>query len=390
MLSEKSAETVRATLPAVSGSIGEIASVFYEKLFTAHPELLRDLFNRGNQANGAQQQALAGSIAAFASALLEHPDTPPETMLSRIAHKHASLGITCDQYSIVQAHLFAAIGEVLGSAVTDEVAAAWSEVYWRMADALMAKEARLHAEAGIADGDVWRDYRVVGRLPDGDVVTFQVRPVDGSPIPASRPGQYVSVQVPLPDGARQIRQYSLSGGPGDALRFTVKKVDGEVSTQLHEHVAEGDVLRIGPPSGDVTLDDGDGPVLLVSAGIGCTPMISMLSHLAATDSPRQVIAVHADRTQRTHALRADLDQLVAKLPDATAHVWYEAPEGRWPADRTGLVDLSAVDIPEGVTAYLCGPLPFLRSARAQLRALGVPAADIHYEVFGPDLWLGRD
>ena len=211
MLSEKSAETVRATLPAVSGSIGEIASVFYDKLFTAHPELLRDLFNRGNQANGAQQQALAGSIAAFASALLEHPDTPPETMLSRIAHKHASLGITPDQYEVVHTHLFAAIAEVLGSAVTDEVAAAWSEVYWLMADALMATEARLYAAADTPDGDVWRDYRVVGRLPDNEVVTFLVRPVDGSPIPASRPGQYVSVQVPLPDGARQIRQYSLSG-----------------------------------------------------------------------------------------------------------------------------------------------------------------------------------
>ncbi|MEV0699591.1 globin domain-containing protein [Saccharopolyspora sp. NPDC050389] len=394
MLSERSIETVRATLPAVSGAIGEIASVFYDKLFAAHPGLLRDLFNRGNQASGAQQQALAGSIAAFGSALLEYPGTPPEAMLSRIAHKHASLGITPDQYSIVHTNLFAAIAEVLGEAVTDEVAAAWSEVYWSMADALIAIEARLYAEAGIPDGDVWREYRVVGRLSDDDVVTFIVRPVDGSPIPASRPGQYVSVQVELPDGARQIRQYSLSGAPADALQFTVKKVvgqpDGEVSNHLHERIAEGDILRIGAPFGDVTLDDGDGPVLLASAGIGCTPMISMLNHLVATDSPRQVIAVHADRAQGAHAFRADLDQLVAKLPNATAHVWYEAPESPWPTDRAGLVDLTAISIPKGITAYLCGPLPFLRAARAQLRELGVPAADIHYEVFGPDLWLGQD
>ncbi|MEV5539862.1 globin domain-containing protein [Saccharopolyspora shandongensis] len=394
MLSEKSIEAVRATLPAVRGALGQIASVFYGKLFAAHPELLRDLFNRGNQASGEQQQALAGSIAAFASALLENPGTPPETMLSRIAHKHASLGITPDQYAIVHTNLFAAIAEVLGGAVTDEVAAAWSEVYWSMADALIAIEARLYAEAGTPGGDVWRDYRVVGCLPDNDVVTFLARPVDGSPPPASRPGQYVSVQVELPDGARQIRQYSLSGAPADAVQFTVKKVvgspDGEVSNHLHERVAEGDVLRIGAPFGDVTLEDGDGPVLLASAGIGCTPMISMLNHLAATGSPRRVIAVHADRAQGTHAFRADLDQLVAKLPDATAHVWYEDPGSPWPADRTGLVDLTAIGIPEGITAYLCGPLPFLRAVRAQLRELGVPAADIHYEIFGPDLWLAQD
>ncbi|GAA1898890.1 hypothetical protein GCM10009753_30100 [Streptantibioticus ferralitis] len=124
MLSEKSTRTIRATLPAVGAAIDEIAAVFYTKLFAAHPELERDLFNRGNQANGAQRQALAGSVAAFASALIEHPDVRPDTMLTRIAHKHASLGITRDQYEIVRTHLFAAIADVLGEAVTDEVAAA--------------------------------------------------------------------------------------------------------------------------------------------------------------------------------------------------------------------------------------------------------------------------
>ncbi len=118
-------------------------------------------------------------------------------------------------------------------------------------------------------------------------------------------------------------------------------------------------------------------------------MISMLGHLAATDSPRQVIAVHADRSERTHPLRADFDQLIAKLPNASAHVWYEEPTGPWPAERTGLVDLGTVAVPDGVTAYLCGPLPFMRAVHAQLRDLGVPTADIHYEVFGSDLWLAR-
>ncbi|WP_269858217.1 globin domain-containing protein [Streptomyces sp. RPT161] len=387
MLSQKSADTIRATLPAVGAAIEEIAAAFYARLFAAHPELERDLFNRGNQANGAQRQALAGSIAAFAGALVSHPEVRPDTMLARIAHKHASLGITRDQYEIVHTHLFAAIVEVLGDAVTEEVAAAWDEVYWLMANALIAIEERLYARFGAPDGDTWRDYQVLARFQEtADVVTFLVRPADGAPPPPSRPGQYVSVQAQLPDGARQIRQYSLSGTRTAAFQFTVR-ADGTVSRHLHQHVHDGDVLRISAPFGDVTLDDGDTPVLLASAGIGCTPMNAMLGQLAATGARRQVIAVHADRGPRTHAFRTEFDQLVAKLPNATAHVWYEHPEGPWPADRTGLVDLRTLPVPPRTTAYLCGPLPFMRAARSQLLELGVRAADIHYEVFGPDLWL---
>ncbi|GHF38059.1 globin domain-containing protein [Streptomyces morookaense] len=392
MLSPKSTEVVRATLPAVGGAIGEITPLFYDKLFAAHPGLLRDLFNRGNQANGSQQQALAGAVAAFASALVEHPDVRPDAMLARIAHKHASLGIAPEQYPIVQEHLFAAIVEVLGDAVTPEVAAAWDEVYWLMANALIALEARLYEEAGTAPGRAGFPCEVVGRFREtDDVTTFVVQPTDGRPVPAGRPGQYVSVQVTLADGAQQIRQYSLSGQPEGALQFSVKRVgDGEVSAHLHDRVKVGDTILVSAPFGDVTLEDGDAPVLLASAGIGCTPIVGMLTHLAATEARRKVIAVHADRSPSTHAFRSDLRALVAKLPDAEAHVWYEEPEAEWPADRTGLVDLSSVEIPAGTVAYLCGPLPFMRAARAQLLEAGIAAADIHYEVFGPDLWLGAE
>ncbi|MFE7492122.1 globin domain-containing protein [Kitasatospora sp. NPDC057541] len=400
MLSAKSAEVVEATLPVVGGAIGDITPLFYEKMFAAHPELLRDLFNRGNQANGSQRQALAGSIAAFATALIAAPDSRPDALLARIAHKHVSVGITNDQYRIVHEHLFAAIVEVLGEAVTPEVAAAWDEVYWLMANALIAIEDRLREESAAAQGldpaDLWRPYTVVARHQETeDVTTYLVRPADGKPLPPAAPGQYVSVRAELPDGAHQIRQYSLSGAPDGVLQFSVKRAtaeaaggpDGEVSNHLHETLRAGDVLDIAPPFGDVALADGDGPVLLASAGIGNTPMTAMLARLAATGSTRRVVTVHGDRDQLSHAFRADLAQLTAKLPNATAHVFYEQPLGDWPADRTGLVDLASVEVPADTTAYLCGPLPFLRAVRGQLLTAGVPAADIHYEVFGPDLWL---
>lgn len=129
MLTPQSTSVIQATLPVVGAAIDDIAELFYRKLFEDRPDLLRDLFNRANQANGEQRKALAGSIAAFAGMLVNNPGTRPDVMLSRIAHKHASLGVTASQYKLVHHHLFAAIAEVLGEAVTEEVAAAWDEVY---------------------------------------------------------------------------------------------------------------------------------------------------------------------------------------------------------------------------------------------------------------------
>ncbi|MGW7613394.1 globin domain-containing protein [Streptomyces sp. NPDC054766] len=400
MLSEQSASTVRATLPVVGAAIGEITERFYAGLFTAHPELLRDLFNRGNQAAGTQRQALAGSIAAFATYLVEHPDERPDAMLSRIAHKHASLGVAPEQYKVVHEHLFAAIVEVLGDAVTAEVAAAWDEVYWLMANALIAIEKRLYDEN--ADDGALRPWVVTGRVEEtADVATFRIRPADGGALPDFRAGQYVSVGVELPDGARQIRQYSLSSAPGSPVRqISVKRVradenvgmpspEGEVSSHLHAHVREGSVLEVSAPYGDLVLDDTDAPLLLASAGIGVTPMIAMLEQLTISGHKAPVTVVHADRSPAEHALRADHEAFAGKLADAETHFWYERAEPGHPAERTGLVDLSGVTVRPGTHAYLCGPLPFMRAVRTQLLDKGVPASDIHYEVFGPDLWLAQ-
>ncbi|TGZ18483.1 hemin transporter [Streptomyces sp. S816] len=391
MLSEQSAATVRATLPAVGAAIEQITERFYARLFDAHPELLRDLFNRGNQASGAQKSALAGSIAAFAGHLVEHPDQRPDAMLSRIAHKHASLGVVPEQYPVVHEHLFAAIAEILGEAVTPEVAAAWTEVYWLMANALIAIEKRLYEESG---GQEFREWEVVGREEEtADVVSFRVRPVDGSPVRGFRAGQYVSVGVKLADGARQIRQYSLSGAPGeDVRRFSVKRVhggatpEGEVSGHLHARVRVGDVLQISEPYGDLVLDGVAGrPLLLASAGIGVTPMVAMLASLAADGHDAPVTVVHGDRSPADHALRVDHQGYADKLADSDVTFFYERDAE--PGGRTGLVDLSGIDIAPGTCAYLCGPLPFMRAVRGQLIEKGVAPADIHYEVFGPDLWL---
>jgi nitric oxide dioxygenase len=399
MLSAESAAVVRTTLPAVAGALDEITERFYATMFRDRPQLLDGMFNRGNQAAGTQRRALAGSIAGFATALLADPESRADTLLERIAHKHAAVGVTEDQYATVHKYLFGAIAEVLGDAVTPQVAAAWDEVYWLMANALTGREARLYRDAGVEPGEVWRQWTVVERRTETpDVTSFVLRPADGGPAPRARAGQYVSVRVLMADGVHQLRQYSLSSDPGAELRrITVKRVagtdgapDGEVSHLLHEQVHEGDELTLSAPFGDVFLDDAaeaTTPVVLVSAGIGGTPMTGILAHLAALGSTRPVLVLHADRSPAGHALRTGTNELVGQLPGARAVFWYEHPGQEEPGAREGLMDLDGVELPKDAAVFLCGPLPFMREVRAQLLRAGVPPQRIRYEVFGPDLWL---
>ncbi|MFD7818660.1 globin domain-containing protein [Streptomyces sp. NPDC059785] len=403
MLSRQSAQTVRDTLPAVGASLGTITELFYRRMFEERPELLRDLFNRANQANGAQREALAGAVAAFAVALVDHPDERPDAMLGRIANKHASLGITSDQYTLVARHLLAAVAEVLGDAVTPAVAAAWDEVYWLMANALVAMEARLYARAQVEDGAVWRTMEIAERHEETpDAASFVLRPADGSPTGPFVPGQYVSVRVELPDGARQIRQYSLSTARGrETWRITVKRErsadgrvpEGEVSSWLHAHARPGDTLRVSLPFGDLLLPEGDGPLLLASAGIGVTPMPAMLEHLAVASPDRAVTVVHADRSPALHAHRRELDALVGRLPNASLHLWYEDtadhPDALADHVNEGWADLTRLSPSPGTTAFLCGPLSFMKAVRTDLLAHGLDPGAIHYEVFGCDLWLSK-
>ncbi|WP_159704702.1 globin domain-containing protein [Arthrobacter sp. 18067] len=385
MLSEKSRPIIEATLPLVGARIGSITADFYQRLFAAHPELLDGLFSRSNQRSGDQQRALAGSIAAFATHLVNNPGTLPETVLSRIAHKHGSLGITEDQYGVVYEHLFAAIAADLAEVITPDIAEAWTEVYWLMADALIKIEKDLYASQ--ANIRMWMPWRVIAKEPAGaDAMTFTLEPADNTPVTAAKAGQYVSVKVRLSDGLRQVRQYSLSGDTGTNRTFTTKLNDGgEVSTALHAGVEPGDTLEISNPYGEITLKDGAGPVILVSAGIGCTPTASILRSLADSGTDRQVMVLHAEKTMDNWALRGQMTADAAKI-DAELQLWLETPHA---GASKGFMSLREVDLPADASLYLCGPLPFMKKIRDEAIDAGIPATRIHYEVFGPDVWLAN-
>lgn len=395
-LTPASEAVVRATAGAVAEHADEITTLFYREMFAVHPELLR-VFNRANQAIGEQPKALAASIVAFAVQLIdpEAPDFSP--VMRRIAHKHVSLGIKARQYTIVGHHLLDAVGTVLGDAVTPEVRAAWDEVYWLFGCSLIAEEAKLYALGGTDPEFPWRKHRVVERVEESaDVVSLVLAPISGA-VAAHRAGQYVAIAVDLPDGSRQPRQYTISSGPrSDSLRVTIKRVrargdapDGQVSTWLHENAHPGTLLDVSQPAGDVVVVDDENPLVLVSAGIGITPIAAIIEDLSRRSPARTVRLFHADRAHGTHALYASLRRQVLAMDDARAQNWYREGADSAPTLHTALpgrMDLTSVELPEDADVFMCGPLEFMRSSRSTLLARGVPPERISYEVFGPDLW----
>jgi nitric oxide dioxygenase len=157
-----------------------------------------------------------------------------------------------------------------------------------------------------------------------------------------------------------------------------------VSPVLHRSVAVGDVLEISNPYGEITLKDGDGPVVLASAGIGCTPTASILRSLAEAGSERQVLVLHAESSMESWALRGQMTADVERLDGADLEVWLEEPLA---STKAGFMSLREVDLPSDASLYLCGPLPFMKKIRNEAIEAGIPATRIHYEVFGPDIWL---
>jgi nitric oxide dioxygenase len=397
LLSARAQAVVAATAAVVVEHADEITARFYPRMFAERPDLLA-VFNLANQATGEQPRALAASVVAYAVQLID-PDAPSfDHVLRRIAYKHVSLGIRPEQYTIVGHHLLAAVGEVLGEAVTPDVAAAWDEVYWLFATQLIALEARLYAEASVDPAQPLRPYRVVRRIEEtADVISLVLEPADGGERPPIAPGQYVSVFVDLPDGSRQPRQYTVSStAVGTRLQITVRRVrgvggapDGRVSSFLHDQVQVGDVLELSAPAGDFVVEPTDGPLLLASAGAGITTVLPIVEHIARTQPQRPVIVAHADRKAQDHALRETVLHVGRQLDDFTAYTWYETVDQADTRARVGYMDLAEVPLPENVQVFTCGPLPFMRHVRSSLMARGVPASSIRYEVFGPDLWAAH-
>jgi ferredoxin-NADP reductase len=254
--------------------------------------------------------------------------------------------------------------------------------------------------AGLATASpppAWRGFRqltatAITRESDS-VISIRLEDPDGAPLPTARPGQYVTVRV-QPDQRQRslLRNYSLSGPPDAGYyRISVKREHyGAASGYLHSGLAVGDRLDVAAPRGTFLLDRTESPVLLISAGVGATPVLAMLEGLAEAHSEREIWWLHGARNGREHVFAAEARALTATLPNVRSHVFYSLPGPEDQAgrdfDHTGRLSaslLAELAPPRDAEAYLCGPAPFMDEISAGLVVLGIDASRIHAELFGP-------
>lgn len=389
---------IKSTVPVLREHGVALTTHFYSRMFRHNPEL-KNVFNLGNQGSGKQQLSLALAVLAYA----EHIEDPSVLVpaMTKIGHKHVSLDIRPEHYSIVGRHLLASIREVLGDAASEKLIEAWAVAYQQLADLMSGLEMKLYSDSVAKEGGWtgWRPFIVKRKARESEEITsFYLYPADGGKVADFLPGQYISVRLFLPElSLFQPRQYSLSSAPnGSYYRVSVKKEtgaeirpDGMISNRLHDKVQEGDVIEVAPPAGDFFLDtEKQTPVVFISGGVGQTPLLSMLEYLAGTNSDREIVWVHGCRNRKVHAFREPLTTLEARHGKLQKHIFYDSLDEQMQVEgyNEGVVELDKLReqaVLQDADYYVCGPAPFIRKQFKDLTAMGVSPGAIHYEEFGP-------
>ncbi|KAM3438101.1 hypothetical protein NHJ13734_004323 [Beauveria thailandica] len=427
-LTQSQIDIVKSTAAILKDKGDVITRIFYSNMLTAHPEL-KNYFSLRNQATGAQQAALGASVLAYASYI---DDLPRLTgAVERIAQKHASLHIRPEQYAIVGEHLVGAFAEVLGDALTPDVADAWKAAYAQLADVFIGRERQLYAAPGAWQD--WRDFVISRKEPVSDgVVSFYLCPADGKPLPPFLPGQYVSLQIPIPElgGLLQSRQYSLSAAPpgpagAESYRVTIKQepntagadpsdvkdlaagsIAGIVGNRLHAEYQVGDTVQLSFPRGEFVFDAAkikpDAHVVLLSAGVGATPLLSMLDTIRGANSindnvaaapPRPVTWVHSARHANAvcygeHIRQASADAnanvtakvFLSNVAETDRHGHDYDYKGRFNVSKLVADNVLPLDKPDA-EYFLCGPKDWMVQVRDELKGNGVNSDNVHLELF---------
>jgi ferredoxin-NADP reductase/MOSC domain-containing protein YiiM len=234
----------------------------------------------------------------------------------------------------------------------------------------------------------FRSMRALRIVHETDAVTsVYLGPESGGPLPPSLPGQYLTLRLPRAGDPPAVRSYSLSGSAVDSYRITVKReAHGVASSYIGTRLVAGDDVEVAAPRGEFVLDEGDGPVILLSAGIGLTPVLSMLHALAAERTRREVWWVHTTRGPASHAFADEARRLVDVLPNGHSDVFYTSSDAGPAATgvhwgRLNRASLAALGMPSTAAAYVCGPPAFMDAMTAALTDLGLPPSRIHTEVF---------
>jgi nitric oxide dioxygenase len=393
-LSPKTIAVVKSTAPVLEQNGELLTRHFYERMFRENPEV-KALFNATHQFKGTQQRALAGAICAFAANVdnLEVLGAAVEG----IAQKHAGLRILPEHYPIVGENLLASIKEVLGEAATPDIIDAWAEAYGFLAGILIGREREIYQtqESNPNGWSGFRKFRVAKKDPESAViVSLYLTPADGGKVPSYKPGQYLTVRIPDAATGTTMRNYSLSCAPCEEhFRISVKaEPEGTVSGYLHA-LSPGSEIEVGPPCGEFFLDPAEHherPLVLLSAGVGITPVLAMLEAVLKTQPERQVVFIHGALSGQTHAFRSYVSELAAAHSNLNIHFRYSEPSGDDRRDglhhSEGFIDAELIEelVPaKDCDFYFCGPKPFMSAIYRQLLAWGIPGSQVHFEFFGP-------
>lgn len=390
MLTQQQIQLVKSTIPILESAGSAITEHFYQRMFQHNPEL-QHIFNMSNQHSGKQAFALFSAIAAYAKHLDDLENLL--SMVERIAHKHTSMNIQPEHYDIVGHHLIETLRELAPEAFTADVESAWVAAYQVLAGVFIDKEAGLYHQNKNALGG-WQGGRsfilVEKRIESELVKSFIFEPKDSLPVIGYQPGQYIGIEVePNTSDYKEIRQYSLSGKANrENYRISVKReivgTPGIVSNYLHDGLRLGDEVTLYAPAGDFYLKKSSAPVVLISAGVGLTPMQAMLE-TALEDEKEDIHFLHACENSEQHSFKKRLSKLVEQNK-VTSHIWYKSETISTDSAHHGYMDIASIEdqLPlDSAEFYLCGPVGFMQFAKQQLLTLGVNSDSVHYEVFGP-------
>jgi len=387
-------QLIKATIPILQSSGEILTDYFYKRMFEHNPEL-KLVFNMGNQANGKQKHALAGAVLAYA----EHIENPAVliNVLKGIGNKHVSLNIQAQDYAIVGTHLIASIQEVLGDVATPELVEAWTGAYNELAEIMISIEAEFYLKNTETTGawNGWRNFTIKDIVNESDEIkSFYLYPTDGKEIATYIAGQYLSVQVFVEQlGLLQPRQYSLSSAfHPNYYRISVKKEtaldaqpEGMVSNTLHQ-MKEGDTVNVSAPAGNFSLQSVDAPIVLISGGVGVTPLLSMLETNQKSNK-NKTVWIHGCRNASVHAFKEVIDTIEEESDWLETFLFNEDIEQNAESGvikgRVDLAKCKEAILLENARYYLCGPAPFIKTHYEALVDFNVDKANIFYEEFGP-------
>ncbi|HDD3000297.1 TPA: nitric oxide dioxygenase [Staphylococcus aureus] len=377
MLTEQEKDIIKQTVPLLKEKGTEITSIFYPKMFKAHPELL-NMFNQTNQKRGMQSSALAQAVMAAAVNIDNLSVIKPVIM--PVAYKHCALQVYAEHYPIVGENLLKAIQDVTGLEEHDPVIQAWAKAYGVIADVFIQIEKEIYGQMMWIGFKPFKITNIKQESEDIKSFTVETEEYDFSEF---TPGQYITVDVSsdkLPYRAK--RHYSIVSGEKNHLTFGVKRDvttehEGEVSTILHDEIKEGDMINLAAPVGGFVLENTTEPQLFLGSGIGVTPLVAMYEAASAKGLDTQMVQV-AENEQHL-PFKDNFNSIASHYDNAKLYTHLKDKQG-----YIGTEELQAflANKPE---IYICGGTKFLQSMIEALKSLNYDMDRVHYETFIPRL-----